>query len=178
MITIIGPKNAGIAYYGRYDDQSKTLFVDDHNSAGFGFVCSRTLHSLMEIHKNITNEPVTVFWQSTIWNKPGESSSNAFDLYFNQCKTTESISINKDYEDQPATNIGLKQSDINVLSTITDKYFTLSNEVKETESKIIKKYDIKFDETIVFYYRGTDKYMECARIPPSYYLKILKKHLI
>lgn len=82
--------------------------------------------------------------------------------YFNDIKIT-----NEDKEEQFSN---YKNINFNIITPIINKFFLPSDNILNIVSKLENKYNLNYENLSVFYYRGTDKYIETNKCDYDEYI--------
>ena len=130
-----------------------------HN-AGFFSCCSVKLDSIVNFVNHNNKLP---FVDSSYQFRKYKKKLNEDITYdfFKHYDDIENIKINKNikYNHKHQFN---KYSNLDYysISPLIEKYFSTSNKINEIVDYFIEKYDLVYDNTLVVYYRGTDKSKE------------------
>jgi hypothetical protein len=141
--------------------ETNTIIYCKHN-AGFFSCCSVRLHEIIAFFN--TNKHIPSFVDSSAqfaWYKPPHMITQDITPQYFITDSDVSISYSnpvdfmhtdqyKLYGAIPYTNI----------SPFIEKYFSLSDEIRDIISSLEQKYNIDYDNTCVMFYRGNDKITE------------------
>ena len=131
----------------------------NHN-AGFFSCCSVKLDSIVNFVNHNNKLP---FVDSSYQFRKYKKKLNEDITYdfFKHYDDIENIRINKNikYSHKHQFN---KYSNLDYysISPLIEKYFSVSNKINEIVDYFVEKYDLVYDNTLVVYYRGTDKSKE------------------
>lgn len=134
----------------------KDNFVITKHNHGFFSCCSVILHNIVEYINSNKTLPLSDSSNSFSWYKK-EKRDITYD-YFEKYQDTDSYLQSIDYkESYQFTNYS--NLDWNVTS-IVNKYFTPSLQIKEIINSMEAKYIIDYNNICVLFYRGNDKITE------------------
>jgi len=142
-----------------------------HN-AGFFSCCSVKLYRIVEFINS--NKKIPDFVDSSQqfkWYKNDKSKDITFDFFENYNNITDvniihPINYNHGHQFKNYSNL-----DYNNIQPLIKKYFSPSDEIKDTMNHIEKKYNLKYENICVLFYRGNDKNTETKKCGYHEYLK-------
>ena len=156
----------------------------NHTKAGFFSCCTVRLSLIINYTNNKLKLPNEIDCSNTFnrykVNKTNDITYDFFEKYENI------ITNNFNFNDKIIFNsmtqfTNYTHIDFNNISPFVKKYFTPSNQVRVIIEDIEQKYNLKYDNICVLYYRGTDKKQETTKCNYDDYLiyvnEILKKHI-
>lgn len=159
-----------------YDPVLKTL--EYTLDSGFYSNVFQTFNALVFLlNHGIVPEKVK-FSKSCYWYKPNPDQ-DIYPVFFTPNTDIKDLPLNKDLY-IPFTNRirdTLHYYSFSDYNKIIKRYFNPSNLVLKFQNQFIEKYNIDFNNTIVIYYRGTDKRREIFLASPEKYLLVANKIL-
>jgi hypothetical protein len=138
-------------YYIIKDDNLQII----HNS-GFFSNCSIALFGIIDYFNKYHKLPAYVDFSKTFNNFKDDINRNVYKEFFNFKESIE-IPYTKPITFSLLSLFDYKLEQHKALEVFIEKYFCPSNKALVIYNKIIQKYRIDFDNTLVICYRGTDK---------------------
>jgi hypothetical protein len=146
-----------------------------HN-AGFFSCCSVRLDNIIHFfNKNKKLPDIVDSSKQFEWYKPEYKKEQdiTFDYFRKNPKNIKCIN-HIDYKHNHQYLV-YKNININRIYPFIEKYFSLSDEIKQIENEIETKYNINYENTCVLFYRGNDKATETNLPEYSDYIRYGKK---
>ena len=139
--------------------------ITQHN-AGFFSCCSVKLVEILRYIYYMQKEPKIVDSSKLFIMYKKNINDDIFD-FFEHYNNTTNINIKDATLSYDAWTQFTKYSemDYKFVKSIIKKYFSPSNKINKIISDIEQKYNIKHNNTLAVYYRGTDKYKETQLSP-------------
>jgi len=160
-------------YFALFDSVSSKITI--LNEGGLFGTCSLTLLKLNEVYPSARR--ISVSWEKqNCLRDPGEEKKNIFYDYFTRQENFNPTELEK-FETFNYNQIFFNKIEFEKVNLYIKNYFTPVKLVKTKMDELIKKYSIDFDNTLVIYYRGTDKWTEVPPLDISLFIKEAKKIL-
>jgi len=163
-------------YFVIRENLNKNEFELIHDAGFFG-TCTGTLKKLMVSYPRPSY--IQPNWpKSDRWRDPQQNGKNLFLEYFTPSYNFDPMKLeaHRFFENSDVC----KDLNYSILNPYIKNYFNLSDVVKKIKESLIKKYNIDFRNTLVLYYRGTDKWIEVTPIHIDCFIdaakEILEKH--
>jgi len=148
---------------------NKLVIQHPGGNHGFFSYCSVCLYKIIQNFVSNKKLPDYVDMSQIFCTFKKDYSDDISYFFFNRNIIKKDILFDNNYNfftnDLQFTNYHKINYDI--INPIINKYFTVSDEIKEIINQIEKKYNINYENTCCIFYRGNDKITET--ILPSYY---------
>ena len=161
-----------IKYCNKYCNEYLHGIVTTQHDAGFFSCCSIRLLDIMNYINFMQKSPKNVDSSKSFIMYKKNINDDIFD-FFEPCNNTTNINIKDATLSYDAWTQFTKYSemDYKFVKSIIKKYFSPSNKINKIISDIEQKYNIKHNNTLAVYYRGTDKYKETQLSPFNEFYK-------
>lgn len=158
-----------------FEEKKEIKFLVIEHNAGFFSCCSIYLDCVIKFFNSNKYLPDMIDTSKTFgWYKPLNHKSDITYVYFNN-NNNINIIYNKDIEYSQAYQYKIYNTiNFEALTPFINKYFSLSDTIKNIMTAIINKYKINFNNTCVLFYRGNDKKKETTLCSYEQILKYAK----
>lgn len=143
-------------------------------NCGLGSNLTVTLWTLIDLH-NLGHTPDNINFSNSFQHYKNEDQTlDVYPIYFSH---NPLVSIDNKKIDKFNHHGIYKEIDYNLYSQFIRKYFIPSIEMENLIHTLRVKYQIDRENTLVLYYRGTDKVLEVPQVPISTYIEKAKEIL-